>query len=63
MKEEEEKHVATVHTKCSVCGLSYQKPVTAKELMSGGGIKLIVCELCGNRNLKWLGHFVISSYI
>jgi len=40
------KYVCTVRTICPGCRLYYQRPVTAKELLSGGGTKEIVCECC-----------------
>lgn len=38
--------VCSVRTICPNCQLSYQRPITAKELMAGGGPKLIECEYC-----------------
>ena len=43
------KYVGTVHTKCPECGFSYQRPVTAKEMIRGGGVKEVACELCSKR--------------
>lgn len=41
-----ESYVATVNTICPCCEISYQRLVTAREMMEGGGPRLIPCEGC-----------------
>lgn len=43
---EEEVFVGSVRTICPSCEMSYQRPVTAKELHKGGAVKVIMCGWC-----------------
>ena len=52
------KHVAKVRSFCPICRLYYQRSITARELLTGGGAKSILCDVCEDLAIEDLAEFV-----